>query len=170
MCMVNIDNGKIDVPEELPYFPQHQELADELRQVLKRLHSTPESGVHSSSNKQNHRQTWSPLALSVATAANDGNGGCQGVLERSEAYQRVASIAKRAGVLEEGQQVADIDKSAFVHHLDAHLENYVKVQRVNNAIREIFLNQFSHMFSVYEHFVIQPNQVGFCLIVLSDLN
>lgn len=39
------------------------------------------------------------------------------------------------------------------------LERYVKIQIVNNAIREIFLNQFAHMFSVYEYFFNQPNQV-----------
>ena len=39
------------------------------------------------------------------------------------------------------------------------LERYLRVQIVNNAIREIFLNQFAHMFSVYEYFFSQPNQV-----------
>ena len=39
------------------------------------------------------------------------------------------------------------------------LERYLRVQIVNNAIREIFLNQFAHMFSVYEYFFTQPNQV-----------
>ena len=39
------------------------------------------------------------------------------------------------------------------------LQRYGRVQRVNNAVREIFLNQFAHLFAVYEHFVIQPNQV-----------
>lgn len=37
LCMVDIDNGTISVPEELPNFPQHKELADELRQVLRKL-------------------------------------------------------------------------------------------------------------------------------------
>lgn len=41
------------------------------------------------------------------------------------------------------------------------LERYLRVQIVNNAIREIFLNQFAHMFSVYEYFFNQPNQVKF---------
>lgn len=39
-------------------------------------------------NKQ--RQSWSPLALASGTNA--------AVLERSEAYQRVAAIAKRTGI------------------------------------------------------------------------
>ncbi|CAN7945599.1 unnamed protein product, partial [Ixodes pacificus] len=30
--------------------------------------------------------------------------------------------------------------------------------RLNNAVREVFFNRFLHMFSSYDHFVIQPNQ------------
>ncbi|CAG0883872.1 unnamed protein product [Darwinula stevensoni] len=36
--------------------------------------------------------------------------------------------------------------------------SYVKDLKINSAIREVFFNQFIHMFSPYEHFVIQPNQ------------
>jgi hypothetical protein len=35
--MVDIDNRTIDVPEELPPFPQRGELADELKEVLKKM-------------------------------------------------------------------------------------------------------------------------------------
>lgn len=29
--------------------------------------------------------------------------------------------------------------------------------KFNNAVREVFLNRFVHMFCAYDHFVIQPN-------------
>lgn len=35
--MVDIDNDRITIPEDLPSFPQHKELADELREVLTKL-------------------------------------------------------------------------------------------------------------------------------------
>lgn len=38
-------------------------------------------------------------------------------------------------------------------------ETYERELRLNNSIREIFLNRFVHIFASYEHFVIQPNQV-----------
>lgn len=40
--------------------------------------------------------------------------------------------------------------------------------KFNNAVREVFLNRFVHMFCAYDHFVIQPNcQVRlFCRLVL----
>lgn len=37
---------------------------------------------------------------------------------------------------------------------------YAKDLRINNAIREIFLNRFVHIFASYEQFIIQPNQVS----------
>lgn len=39
-------------------------------------------------------------------------------------------------------------------------ESYERELRFNNSIREIFLNRFVHIFTSYEHFVIQPNQVS----------
>ncbi len=41
LCMVDIDNDRITIPEDLPTFPQHKELADELREVLTKLQQTP---------------------------------------------------------------------------------------------------------------------------------
>lgn len=37
-------------------------------------------------------------------------------------------------------------------------EQYYQDQRINNSLREIFLNRFVHMFYAYEFFVIYPNQ------------
>lgn len=37
-------------------------------------------------------------------------------------------------------------------------ERYCEDLRLNNSIREIFLNRFVQMFATYEHFVILPNQ------------
>lgn len=45
-------------------------------------------------------------------------------------------------------------------------EQYAAELRFNNAVREVFLNRFVHIFSAYEHFVIHPNQVLEKLAVL----
>ncbi|XP_055385586.1 DENN domain-containing protein 5B isoform X2 [Condylostylus longicornis] len=37
-------------------------------------------------------------------------------------------------------------------------DQYVEDQRLNNSIRELFLNRFVHMFAAYDQFVIFPNQ------------
>ncbi|KAM8707577.1 hypothetical protein ACLKA7_014671 [Drosophila subpalustris] len=38
------------------------------------------------------------------------------------------------------------------------VEQYYQDLRINNSLREIFLNRFAHMFHAYEYFVIYPNQ------------
>jgi hypothetical protein len=49
-------------------------------------------------------------------------------------------------------------------------EQYAAELRFNNAVREVFLNRFVHIFSAYEHFVIHPNQVQKKLMVIEFLN
>lgn len=78
---------------------------------------------------------------------------------RSEALQRIVDIVRRTGVA-----VDEVDATADV--MPAHSrkipatphEQYCEDLRLNNTIREIFLNRFVQMFAAYEHFVIQPNQ------------
>ncbi|XP_062129939.1 DENN domain-containing protein 5B isoform X1 [Drosophila sulfurigaster albostrigata] len=38
------------------------------------------------------------------------------------------------------------------------VDQYYQDLRINNSLREIFLNRFAHMFHAYEYFVIYPNQ------------
>lgn len=38
------------------------------------------------------------------------------------------------------------------------VDQYYQDLRINNSVREIFLNRFVHMFHAYEYFVIYPNQ------------
>jgi len=45
--MVDIDNCRITIPEDLPTFPQHRELADELREVLTKLQQLPSANSSS---------------------------------------------------------------------------------------------------------------------------
>ncbi|XP_046464167.1 DENN domain-containing protein 5B-like isoform X1 [Daphnia pulex] len=166
LCMVDIDNDRITIPEDLPSFPQHKELADELREVLTKLQQTPTT-THSSSSSYNkqapntniqssssnkQRQSWSPMALASGSNAS--------VLERSEAFQKISAIAKRTGVFSEDTKCVSMNGGMESQPVmvTSDLERYLRVQIVNNAIREIFLNQFAHMFSVYEYFFNQPNQ------------
>lgn len=53
----------------------------------------------------------------------------------------------------------DGDTPEISSPVNADAERYLRMQLVNNAVREIFLNQFAHIFSVYEYFFSQPNQV-----------
>lgn len=76
---------------------------------------------------------------------------------RSDALQRIVDTVRRTGVA-----LDDVDSDVMPNHarkgpLSSH-EQYCEDLRLNNSIREIFLNRFVQMFATYENFVILPNQ------------
>lgn len=52
-----------------------------------------------------------------------------------------------------------IDNECVRSRQKEEFRQFVDMLKLNNAVREIFLNRFIHMFRSYESFVIQPNQV-----------
>jgi hypothetical protein len=83
------------------------------------------------------------------------SGGSNAVCPQSDALQRIVAIVQSTGVsLDSCEQVNGTECELPEH------EQYIEDLRFNNAVREVFLNRFVYMFSAYEHFVIQPNQVS----------
>lgn len=78
---------------------------------------------------------------------------------RSEALQRIVDIVRRSGVALDDVDYCNTDVMPATRKgpLSPH-EQYCEDLRLNNSIREIFLNRFVQMFATYEHFVIMPNQ------------
>lgn len=71
---------------------------------------------------------------------------------------RIGDIMRRCGIaLDEVDSSSDVMPSKRKGPLSQH-ERYCEDLRLNNFIREIFLNRFVQMFATYEHFVILPNQ------------
>ncbi|GIY06237.1 hypothetical protein CEXT_746382 [Caerostris extrusa] len=94
LCLVDIDNQVVEVPEDIPKFPCRNELITELVDTLKTFGKSQK-------------------------VDNDGASRNRGKEE---------------------------------------MRNYIDMLKLNNAVREIFLCRFIHMFRSYENFVIQPNQ------------
>lgn len=71
---------------------------------------------------------------------------------------RIGDIMRRSGLAsDEIDCSTDIMPTKRVWPLTQH-ERYCEDLRLNNSIREIFLNRFVQMFATYEQFVILPNQ------------
>lgn len=74
---------------------------------------------------------------------------------RNDVFQR---IVRRTGItMDEINCSNDVMPTSHKAPLSQH-ERYCEDLRLNNAIREIFLNRFVQMFVTYESFVILPNQ------------
>ncbi|PNF35070.1 DENN domain-containing protein 5B, partial [Cryptotermes secundus] len=159
LCYVDIDSQTIQLPEELPSFPQHAEFVGELRELLMK-HT-----VSSGQSVRNLNERIVPHASSNMTSSCTLPGGFGQLMRRkhswshnsdagmSDALQRIVAIVERTGVsLDDSGQVNGTECKLSEH------EQYVEDLRFNNAVREVFLNRFVYIFSAYEHFVIQPNQ------------
>ncbi|CAD7081131.1 unnamed protein product [Hermetia illucens] len=119
---------------------------------------TATSGYHDNMSISNH---WGDHGSDMVTQPLLSNGPSTGQTPtpKSEALQRIVDIVKRTGVqLDDMDLNNDIMPSSRKQRPLTSQEQYYEDQRLNNSIREIFLNRFVHMFAAYEHFVILPNQ------------
>ncbi|KAG8226106.1 hypothetical protein J437_LFUL006735, partial [Ladona fulva] len=232
LCFVDIDNHTIQLPEDVPLFPQQKEFIEEIYELLKQygvpsgdkpakgaIESVPTSkscpscshqSKHSSRKHSRHskrKQSWSHdsdsassssspshtaryanseevgkrrgsarraaavAAAAAAVCANSGlHDGLQGSssyspispVETSEALKRVLAIAANARVNVSDLNVVlpatSLDSNRGIEKVRSEQEQYIEDLKFNNALREVFLNRFVHIFSAYEHFIIMPDQ------------
>lgn len=105
-----------------------------------------------------------PPSETMSLLSNGGGGGggrdpMSSTPPRSEAFQRIVDIVRRSGVAFDDVDSCSTDVMPNTRKapLSTH-EQYCEDLRLNNSIREIFLNRFVQMFAAYENFVIMPNQ------------
>ena len=195
MCFVDIDSKDIDIPEDLPNFPYESDLAMELTQVLNKYQNLIGAEKMSSrSHPTTPRRDLGSRTTSSSLRPDDGSGvggvgggGSAGswpnspkrkeVLQQSEAWKKISSLAKKTGVWDSIEEIvledptsSALDKakekdgtSSSSSSLGLEQESGMPASEVNclkfnSSVREIFLNCFVHMFASYENFVINPSQ------------
>ncbi|KAK7085845.1 DENN domain-containing protein 5B, partial [Halocaridina rubra] len=176
LCLVDVDEGTVEVPEDLPHFPHRTDFIQELNQILLKWevpngkldrnlnehHSQykyrrrrkfswshdSDSGVSSTEGSMcgSHSSITSLPSSTVACPPNSCRTPHLDPLNLSPQLREITAIAKKAGVY-------DYDEVDRVRRDGGILDEL----KFNNAVREIFLNRFVHMFCAYDHFVIQPN-------------
>uniref|UniRef100_A0A672JB75 DENN/MADD domain containing 5A n=1 Tax=Salarias fasciatus TaxID=181472 RepID=A0A672JB75_SALFA len=152
LCFVDIDNHFIELPEELPQFPNKLEFIQEISEVLMSFGVSPEGNIHSTD-----RQTKLRGFRSVDMVSDKRNGNLSSplnsyLLRENETIARLQALVKRTGVSLEKD--AGSGKDAQVQ-CD---EEELKMHQLNIHVREVFANRFTQMFADYEVFVIQPSQ------------
>uniref|UniRef100_A0A672JBI2 DENN/MADD domain containing 5A n=1 Tax=Salarias fasciatus TaxID=181472 RepID=A0A672JBI2_SALFA len=147
LCFVDIDNHFIELPEELPQFPNKLEFIQEISEVLMSFGVSPEGNIHSTD-----RQTKLRGFRSVDMVSDKRNGNLSSplnsyLLRENETIARLQALVKRTGVTNaapDAQVQCD--------------EEELKMHQLNIHVREVFANRFTQMFADYEVFVIQPSQ------------
>ena len=184
LCYVDIDKKSVQLPEELPSFPYRHDFISEITAVLDK-YSVPRDrsldppSILSPKNllKDHDMMTASctlPSGMHVRRKHSlhdlldwdrpnspDLPLPPTAVPARPDVRQRIVDIVRRSGgdEVDSGGGPNEVMPSAKQKQPLSTLEQYYEDLRLNNALREIFLNRFVQMFAAYEHFVILPNQV-----------
>uniref|UniRef100_A0A3Q2QFA2 DENN domain containing 5A n=1 Tax=Fundulus heteroclitus TaxID=8078 RepID=A0A3Q2QFA2_FUNHE len=127
LCFVDIDNHFIELPEELPQFPNKLEFIQEISEVLMSFGVSPEGNIHSSENQARY-----PFR-SVDMVSDNRNGNLSSpltsyLLRENETIARLQALVKRTGVSLE--KVRDLDAVGLLatnpHNKKQQLEYFPK--------------------------------------------
>ncbi|KAK3603529.1 hypothetical protein CHS0354_027948 [Potamilus streckersoni] len=167
MCFVDIDVHKVEVPEDLPTFPYHKELSEELIQVLRNFQDKLHKDC-SDSNNSTPKKKSSVSKIGSESSVSKTETWAQlekmEILQQSEAWAKISALAKKTGVWSSLDDFSEhspkIMKDAEIKDKDSSCmpQRNVDELKFNCAIRETFFNRFVHMFCSYEEFIIQPTQ------------
>ncbi|XP_072905669.1 DENN domain-containing protein 5A isoform X2 [Hemitrygon akajei] len=159
LCFVDIDNHFIELPEDLPQFPNKLEFIQEVSEILMAFGIPPEGNLHCSESASKLKDF-----KESDVACDKKNGNVAGsalntyeLLKENETMARLQALVKRTGVSLEKLEVRE--ESGSNKDLKVHCdEEELKIHQLNIQIREVFANRFTQMFADYEVFVIQPSQ------------
>ncbi|KAF0292111.1 DENN domain-containing protein 5B [Amphibalanus amphitrite] len=178
-CLLDLESDVLLLPEELPQFPSRQELVLELTETLARFNvhtqhldrncnerSRSAGTVERRPRRRKPSWTEAESAAPTVPSAADGDpaapapaapgpAGADSEMYpgQMESMRRITQLARDAGL--DLEKLSSLKSSARRLSDD---DQYIEDQKCNNAVREIFLNRFVHIFHTYEHFVIQPDQ------------
>uniref|UniRef100_A0A671WDA6 DENN domain containing 5A n=1 Tax=Sparus aurata TaxID=8175 RepID=A0A671WDA6_SPAAU len=156
LCFVDIDNHFIELPEELPQFPNKLEFIQEISEVLMSFGVSPEGNIHSSDSQPKYRGFRSVDMVSDKRNGNLASPLNSYLLRENETIARLQALVKRTGV---SLEKCDLSMS-HLGDRDGRIqcdEEELKMHQLNIQVREVFANRFTQMFADYEVFVIQPS-------------
>ena len=154
VCIVDIDNGELDLPEELPEFPYERELVEELRNNIIKF-----GGKEGADLLKEHAIESRDILESSTSNRNDLSGISMDS-SYSPFYSEPSNSTGNSDTMEQlNKMISKFESlSANSRPIGSDVAGSEDGLRLNNAIREVFVNRFAHMFCSYEHFVIAPEQ------------
>uniref|UniRef100_A0A8C5SB31 DENN domain containing 5A n=1 Tax=Laticauda laticaudata TaxID=8630 RepID=A0A8C5SB31_LATLA len=160
LCFVDIDNHYVELPEDLPQFPNKLEFIQEVSEVLMAFGIPPEGNLHC--NESASKMMKSLRTCDIVSDKRNGNLGgptmnTYELLKENETLARLQALVKRTGVSLEKVEFREEMSSKKDLKMQCD-EEELKIYQLNIQMREVFANRFTQMFADYEVFVIQPSQ------------
>jgi hypothetical protein len=151
-CVVHIDKGEIQLPDDMPRFPDRSCFIDELKEILSRFENDTiniDLSKNYSTNKRRIQgsEDW--------THVEDDHPSNELTDEPSQALARLSAIAKRAGILLNNNNNPEDDNS---NKKSFCLFNESEMRQIsaNCCLRASFVNRFAQLFSQMDAFICYP--------------
>ncbi|KAL4622864.1 DENN domain-containing protein 5A-like [Arapaima gigas] len=158
LCFVDIDNHFIELPEDLPQFPNKLEFVQEISEALLAFGLPPEG---SSCCGEDVSKLRGFRTCDVASDRRNGNLASSPLnsyrLKDNETIARLQALVKRTGISLEKLDRMDNPATNRDQKVQCE-EDELQTHLLNVRLREIFANRFTQMFADYEAFVIQSSQ------------
>ena len=170
MCVVDIDAGTVDVPDDLPVFPYRSILREELI-ATRTMQMKEEEGRKASHRDSGYRDSLISADDAVVSNVDDSNAGSMwslpnkmDILQQSEAFSRVTALAKKTGIISSFEDISESlneslnNEKSLLKTAKATLDDYARELLTNSTLRSVFVCFFCKIFNCFESFVIQPGQ------------
>lgn len=159
LCFVDVDNHFIELPEDLPQFPNKLEFVQEVSEILMAFGVPPEGNLHCSESTSKLKRIRASELVSDKRNGNIAGSPLHSyeLLKENETIARLQALVKRTGVSLEKLEVREDPSSNKDFKVQCD-EEELRIYQLNIQIREVFANRFTQMFADYEVFVIQPSQ------------
>ncbi|CAF2145685.1 unnamed protein product [Rotaria magnacalcarata] len=146
-CVVHIDTGLIQLPDDMPRFPDRNCFIKELNQILSRFDNYIDSDLSKNKSKTKlkfqNSEDW--------THVDDQQSLKESNDEPSQALTRLSAIAKRAGIVVNNTEDKNSNRTSCLFN-----ESELRRISANTCLRESFVNRFAQLFSQIEAFICYP--------------
>ena len=131
-CVVQIDQGQIQLPDDMPRFPDRSAFIKELNEILSRFENTARI------SRTRQSEDWTHLD-------NDVN---EDEHQPSQALTRLAAIAQRTGLV--------LPNANDAKPAPLFTESELIEMSANNTFRAAFVNRFAQLFCQIDAFICYP--------------
>ncbi|CAF1112721.1 unnamed protein product [Rotaria sordida] len=145
--IVNIDTGHIQLPDDMPRFPDRVCFINELNNILSRFNNY----IHSNSSKNSYKTKEKYENSEDWTHIDNENLLKESKDEPSQALSRLSAIAKRAGIVVNNNDNENLKKASCLFN-----ESELRRISANNCLRASFVNRFAQLFSQMDAFICYP--------------
>lgn len=160
-CVVYIDRGDIQLPDDMPRFPDRSLFINELKEILSRF----ENYLNIDLTKENSKTKRRTQGSEDWTHVDHQNPSKESNDEPSQALTRLSAIAKRAGIIPNNHNNNNNINNNNINNEDDNsnnkclcLFNEYEIRQIsaNNCLRASFVNRFAQLFCQMDAFICYP--------------